>query len=221
STAEKSDGVIIVTNNLRKNRSEMGLDLRPVVITGFDMPGETCVLNDDYGCMKGAIQYLYENGHKKVGFISQPISHQTVGERYRGFLDGIREYNLTPVDELVYVNEMTDGEINNLIKGMMSKGMDSLILSNLFVPAISNELKKLNVSIPNDISILVFNDFEDKPMIDAGYSVIQSRRFEMGRAAVRTLIQLINGEIESGTKQIIPTRLIEGRTVRKNREGYC
>jgi hypothetical protein len=69
------------------------------------------------------------------------------------------------------------------------------------------------LSVPDDISIIGFDDIELGKMISPPLSTIRVYKEQMGSIAVRTLFKVLNHEIVQPVTTLVPTRLIERESV--------
>jgi DNA-binding LacI/PurR family transcriptional regulator len=58
-------------------------------INDKDIPS---VLVDNFAAMEKAVQYLYDLGHRKIGFITFPFENQTtIRRRYEGYCSALKK----------------------------------------------------------------------------------------------------------------------------------
>ena len=48
----------------------------------FDDLDVDCVVTDNRGGVQKSMKYLYELGHRRIGFIGGPLSHSSLNERF-------------------------------------------------------------------------------------------------------------------------------------------
>ncbi len=65
----------------------------PVVLIDNDVPtaGAHCVKYDDIAAADLAVDYLFQKGHREVVFGGWRMEHQTVRDRYQGYVQGLRK----------------------------------------------------------------------------------------------------------------------------------
>ena len=160
------------------------------------------------------LNYLYELGHRKIGFIGgkklDEISKEKayVDERdikYKEFMEQNGIYN----SEFIYQGEerFTFKAGYDLTKEALKSqnGITALFVGNDTMAigaykAVSEE----GLSIPNDISIVGFNDQPSAKYMIPSLTTIRIPSEYLGSAAIDLLIENINGSREYNKKVIIP-----------------
>lgn len=150
---------------------------------------------------KNAVEHLINIGHRKIGFISEPLDIGKVENRLRGYKDALKDAGISYDEALVFVNKRLAEEIYNncyeYIKEVFSVKRDlTAIFASTDVIAISviKALSDLGYKIPEDISIVGFDGLEITNYIRPGLTTIIQPRYEMGRQAMKLLLKVINGE---------------------------
>lgn len=160
------------------------------------------------------LHYLYELGHRKIGFIGgkklDKVDYRDVyvDERiikYKEFMESKGIYN----PKYIYESERFTFKAGyNLMKeALKSKenvtayfiGNDTMAVGAY--KAISEE----GLSIPNDISIIGFNDLPSAKYMIPALTTVRIPSEYLGKAAVDLLIENLNGNREYNKKVIIPT----------------
>jgi DNA-binding LacI/PurR family transcriptional regulator len=149
-----------------------------------------------------AFEQVSDKGYQRIGFIGNC-------SRRRMFTAGFLRAQLAlpasrRLPQLDYKGDSTSLTMDALKKWLSQKKPDAIITDNNLLPSM---LKELNYRIPEDIGIAT-TTIHDTP-IDAG---IDQNPEEIGRAAVRTLVSLIN-EHHFGIPEIRNQVLVEGHWV--------
>ena len=92
------EGVLIVTADPIRFEDVAHLELVgfPYVLLNRRVPGRAvwCVVLDDYGIGRQAVDYLYALGHRSLAHLAGPPGWTTAADRLRGVLDGLRARGL-------------------------------------------------------------------------------------------------------------------------------
>ena len=92
----------------------------------------------------------------------------------------------------------------------MSELPTALVVANdMMALGAMQELKQAGLSIPNDISIIGFDDIAFASLADPPLTTVCSPRLEIGRRAIEVLIKTIKIPNQSGEEVRIPTYLIK------------
>jgi LacI family transcriptional regulator len=73
----------------------------------------------------------------------------------------------------------------------------------------------LGLKIPDDLSIIGFDDIELSHMVSPQLTTIRAYKEELGSIAVRNLLKLIENGDQKNITSVIPIKLIERESVRK------
>lgn len=74
-------------------------------------------------------------------------------------------------------------------------------------------LRRLGVSVPNEMSLITFHDADWTSAMTPSVTVIAQPAYELGETAVRLLLDRISGVATGHQRMILSTRLIERETV--------
>lgn len=167
-----------------------------IVYTGLNELNVNCdqVLCNGYLAIKEAVQYFYDLGHRRIGLIGNQANTEA---RCRGYYDKMRELDL-PVDPRNLAPETT----LSLEGGQ--QGMQQLIHQNFDATAIicANDMvaigvlhlcKKSQIRVPEDLSVMGMNDMETVQFITPMLTTVHVPMDEMGKVAMRTLIDRAEG----------------------------
>jgi len=75
-------------------------------------------------------------------------------------------------------------------------------------------LKDNNFNIPNDISLIGFDDVEEDMIIDPPLTTIKVPKVKMGTEAVQLLLNIIKTERTSTKKIIVPIELVVRESIK-------
>jgi DNA-binding LacI/PurR family transcriptional regulator len=196
-----------------------------VVLYGIEKTGFNCVLPDRKAGAYQAVRYLAGLGHKKIAFMKSPgrIVNR-LKTWHTGYLKAIREFDLMESESLIWEYEEIDSCIAKLKRAISKK--DSARPTGIFIPwagtAQDIEIKMIEagIKIPDDISIVTFNDrFLQKPGYP-GVTTVSASNESLGEETAEMLLSLINfpGAQTSTTVKILPVSLIERESCGRTKE---
>ncbi|KHF41640.1 LacI family DNA-binding transcriptional regulator [Halalkalibacter okhensis] len=166
------------------------------------------------GAMK-AIEYLYRLGHKNIGFIggSSPKTGVSFEDetRYRGFLKALKNHNLSLNPEWVYDGafETAGGyEAMNKIFSQKKRPTALFTASDRMAYGAYKSILEHGWSIPDDISIVSFDDIEMSKFVHPELTTVHVYKEELGRTAVKLLLQRLDGAIPLPMTSYLPLDLI-------------
>ncbi len=185
------------------------------IIPDINIP---CVAINEYLGGKLAAEYLIDNNHKKIGMISYSREVYIFNERIRGFSEALRKVGLeelfifeVPLEfKKIEVGIRTVmSEITNKNPTAIFAGSDSIAFFTI------RKLSERGIRVPEDISIVGYDNILYVNAISPALSTINHDMFELGKkAASNILYRLINGKYLN-MKEITDPELMIRESVRK------
>ena len=215
-------GIILLATEMHSKDFLPFLSLQvPVVILDRYFPEfeyDCVVINNIYGA-KRAVQHLIEKGHTRIGYLRSSVEIRNFRERYEGYLKGIRLLGRTQSEHpfIVSVSPVAEEAIRD---------MDQYLAQNPQLPTAffaDNDniasscvmsLQKAGYRVPEDISIIGFDDMPICKMMRPALSTMSVAKTQLGACAVDFLIRRINGLTDAVLKLEVKPQLIERDSVR-------
>ncbi|SFE21316.1 transcriptional regulator, LacI family [Lentibacillus persicus] len=171
-----------------------------------------------------AAKHLINNGHNDIGFISAPLNRHSRNKVFSGFMECLKEYNITPNDNFIKIGldekKITDTvfEYNNgrkIIASLLDKkaenGLPSAIfcINDMTAIGVMQNLMENNIKVPDDISVMGFDNIDICEMITPSLSTIDQKTFQMGELAAQTLIHIIKEEESIPVSKLLEPYLVQ------------
>src|SRR5450432_4484815 len=159
----------------------------------------TVVIIDNYKCGYKATQHLIEQGCKKIVIVTSDLARNVYAERLRGFKQDLSDNKVQIDESLVIINDLSEkaGFASAQQILAMNPRPDGAFIANDFVAAVCmRTLKENNISVPDDIAIVGFNNDAVGKLVDPALTTINYPGKEMGEVAARTLISHLNGHTD-------------------------
>lgn len=179
-----------------------------------DLPTNYVAL-DNYGAAFKGVEYLINNGRRKIGMITYDSTLFHLQERTRGYTAALEAHGL-PVNKsfLKEVDiKLEQATVENVIRSLLSGNdrVDALLFgANKIAVAGLRYISTLPVRIPEELAIVNFDETEALEFYQAPFSYIQQPLPEMGRLAIRILLDSIE-------KNSAPTQInLEGELIHKS-----
>lgn len=189
----------------------------PIVLVARNAPGKqlNLVSINDYDAGFRATSYLIERGHQQIAIIARNIWSNR--ERYRGYADAMRKNGLVPMDEHYYAKESTiqDGfkSLQQIMKVSPIKPTAFFACNDLMATGAIKACKKLNLKVPEDISIIGFDNSIFAQIVEPALTTVEQPQREIATEAVQLLMNAINGDNAHQTITL-KTKIIERETVK-------
>ena len=217
--SRKVDGLIISSSQQNADRfSQFGSANFPHVLIDrcFKNTDSPCVTVDNAAGAKMAAQHFFEQGLKDIALLSITPEHiSTITERTNGFLSTLAEakINIPAEWHLKIAFSNIENEVEQKLSELHKSGnMPKAIfaLNNNLTSHCLLALRKLNISIPNDIALIGFDDMLYFGFNQPSISAVSQPVEEIGKEAFDLLLQQINGETITKSERFVrlPVNLI-------------
>ena len=204
--SRKVDGVILMSAyradaNMDKNYKEFYISKLPIVFVDRNIPGinRDVIQSENFDASYKATKYLMDMGHRKIGIIATS-NFSTVQERIKGYKAAFANAGIEYDESLIAsVDELSDKMSRKVCHEFLEEHPDITalyILNNSLCSGVLLDLKERQMKIPQDISLLVWDDEEYNELLDI--TTIEQPITEIGKQATRRLFELI-GEPEETT----------------------
>jgi LacI family transcriptional regulator len=166
-----------------------------------------------------AVKYLINSGHTKIAMISGAANDKESGlYRIQGYKQALNDNNLAIREDLIVEG---DFKLQSGIKAMKEilKKDDSITAvfaasDEMGVGAIK-AIKKAGLKVPEDISVVGFDNNIISLASDPELSTISQPEEELGWHAMEMLYKVINGENLAEKKIYLPCKFIKRESVRE------
>ncbi|MBD2872069.1 GntR family transcriptional regulator [Paenibacillus arenilitoris] len=184
-------------NELRKKRMPfVMLDRSP---PGYPADSVTC--NNHDGAYE-AVQYLIAQGYTRIGFAAYDFHLSTEADRYNGYRHALSDAGLAPSPDIMFLRKALDySEMASLIR----RGeLTALFCANdrRALEAI-DRLSMLGVRIPDQLSVMGFDDFEGSKFAKVPLSTVKQYFENLGYEGAKLLFDSGKDDIPLGYKKIL------------------
>lgn len=161
------------------------------------------VSTNNYDGAYTATKYLIENGHSRITCI-QGVQQSTPNKlRVKGFKDAMEEAGLDSSNIVGDSFTLQNGYLETkLMLQQAEKPTAVFTLSNTIAMGCMKALKEEGIRIPEDISILTFDDHPYLDYLSTPLSCIAQPVEDISKIATKYLFARLNGN-ESGTRQVL------------------
>jgi len=165
-----------------------------------------------------ATKHLIEKGHKKIAFISGGLERASFLLRYEGFKKAMGFNNIPICEDYVKIGGLEKGyEFMQELLELETPPTAVFFANDLNALLGYKALNDKGLKIPNNISIVGFDDIAMAKYSDPPLTTIKVYKEEIGSIAVRKLLDDIRADNPSNiaVTTIMPVKLIERESVRK------
>ncbi|MCL5986193.1 MAG: LacI family transcriptional regulator [Actinobacteria bacterium] len=217
----KADGVIIITSEIEyKLISNLTSKRIPVVLLDWGIT-DHLVSNIKLNFNKGieeAINHLVNLGHRNIAFISGSPKLKSVRARKDAFISSFKKY-IGTVDEPIIIEgdvRVSGGEIaSSKILDLPNRPTAILAINDLTAIGAIKSIKERGLQIPDDISVIGFDDILMASSIVPPLTTINLPRYKIGEIAWSMLHYSMEHKEEMGKEETVDTALVVRGTTGK------
>ncbi|MGO4584532.1 LacI family DNA-binding transcriptional regulator [Arthrobacter sp. 2RAF6] len=172
-------------------------------------------------------RYLLEAGHRRIAFVSTlksdspyrtgiVLDSSQITERLEGMQRAFAESGLIFSEDQVRLNAGDADSIRNITRELllMPEPATAIVASDgLIALSVVEAIQELGLSIPDDVSFLMYDDFSWTRLTSPPLTVIAQPVYEMGVAAASALIRQIEGRKPAANGPEFSARLIRRGSV--------
>lgn len=209
-------GVILLGTEISLNAAKAFISLSvPVVLLDsyFDTLGCSSVLiNNEQGAYL-ATNYLIDRYNKQPGHLCSSYKIENFEARKNGFIKAIREHGMSVAKSITHdLPPSIDGSLADMLEYINSGGSlaECYFADNdLIAIGAMKALKLSGYKIPDDISIIGFDNVHESHVVEPSLTTIDIPREFMGQTAARQLIYEISNPAAHPVKIEVSTRVIK------------
>ncbi len=186
----------------------------PIVVLDnmFENVDIDAVVMDNYGGIRMAIQYLYQLGHRNIGYIDSRIKFTNTVQRLNGFKRAMDELGLRYEDHsIVEVMPTLDRAYQEMLMELQTKrSLPTAYIAGNDTMAIGavKAFRELGIRVPEELSIIGFDDIPFCMMLDHTLTTIRVNKEILGEYAVKLLDEKINTYSDETVKIILRPKLV-------------
>jgi len=143
-----------------------------------------------------AIEHLLDLNHRRIGVISAPLEVSTGYERFEAYKLILAEYGIElQAEHTKFAGYSIESSYKKTLEVLRLTDRPTAIVT-MCGPTTLGALKAIreaNLTIPDDISIISFDDFESAALMNPPITVVSQPADEFGIRGAEILVNLING----------------------------
>lgn len=188
----------------------------PVVFLDRTADNRPSVYSDGREGGRMAAQEIVARGSRRITVMQGPGHIRPAQDRYQGAVEALSGSGIS--FNVIQTSSFSFTEAGTWARELFEKhpDTDGVIASNdIVATAVLHEALRLGKKVPEDVQIIGFDDVPLSSLLTPSLTTIRQPAYDMGKAAARLLIQLIeNRDMTQKTIQM-PVTFIERDTTRK------
>ena len=218
---ENVQGVLLLATEMQEEQMNAFESIKvPLVIVDNYMEQKdfNCItINNEMG-VYNVVNHFVEMGHKSIGYLHVSQNSNNFSERYFGYLRAMEKCGLEVKPEHIYEIATEGGEAVYLElkhKLQLQGNIPTAFFADNDIVAICamRVFRELGYRIPEDISLIGFDNMILSEMLDPPLTTIQIPKHKIGVIAANTIID-INDNVEGVMKIEVGTKLVIRNSVR-------
>lgn len=157
------------------------------------------------------IRHLLELGHERIAIVTGAPDVSTASDRVAGYQRALEEAGLSEAQQ-VYWGDYTQQSGSELTRQALSlrPRPTAIFAANNFVAiGVMRALRDAGLRVPEDISVVAFDDLPAAITIDPFFTVAAQPAYEMGRRATELLLARLAGDTPERPQEIVlPVEII-------------
>ena len=189
----KVEGVAVMTFGIEEPLFDQ-LAKRKVPLVFIDAgplrPGVSVLKVDYHHGIREGVQHLAALGHRSISFVSGPMKLHSAQSRVAAFLQSLKECGIAPnPDSVIEGSHTMEGGVTAMEKILEAKLRPTAVMCSNDMTAIGvlHKLYRAGLRVPDDFSVIGFDDIHIAEVTIPPLTTIQMSRFELARAAVTAL----------------------------------
>jgi LacI family transcriptional regulator len=210
------EGFLVIDTALQHS-----LPLPAIAVPGHrSIPGVTNIVLDHRRAAELSLRHLHQLGHRRIAFMRGRPSSSDAADRWNCLMAVSRELGIEIAPELTMQVENTTSTpelgfpITNELLQRTRKFTAIVAFNDLAAVGSIRALRNHGLRVPEDVSVVGFDDFEAAAYYNPSLTTIRQPLREMGSIATRLLLAKIRGEKELPAEvPIVPELIIRESTL--------
>lgn len=159
----------------------------------YDNPNVCYLGTDNYEGIDMAVKHLFSLGHQKIAFLNGSLYSLVSDQRLEAFEASMKEVGLEVSEDLVAYGHFVSDSAQYHVPGFLAAGATAIVCGNdLIAKGVIDECVARGFRVPEDISVIGFDDIPVAATTTPPLTTIHQERVELGKCAYAVLKSLIN-----------------------------
>lgn len=168
------------------------------------------IIIDNYSAVAESINYLCSLGHERIGFITGLADSDVGNNRLSGYLSALRSNGIGTNDALVYKGDYsfhTGIAGADYLLSLEETPTGIMCANDTMAIGVIKELSKRGLSVPDDISVIGFDDIRVASHMTPALTTVAVPVSEIAQHAVDLLQAILSGVNMDNRHIILPGKL--------------
>lgn len=205
------DGLILIpTEGSEQQIKRLKKQAVPLVLIDRNFPGIAVsqVGINNYHSAHDAVTHLIKTGRRRIGMIAYDTTLHHINERKRGYSEALgKQPSLMKLARYSHIKEDTRQAIDQLLQGRKPADAVFFATNSLAFEGLKY-INELGIRVPEDLAVVSFDESEAFDLYHSPITFIRQPILEMGKAAVRVLLEQLKDAEKPAEQVCIDAELV-------------
>lgn len=219
---DMSSGILLLATEMCAEDMEKFKEAScPLIILDnrFDKCGFSSISTENEKSSYEIVKYLYENGHRNIGFIQSKVTIDNFKIREKGYTQAMQDLGLEiPRDCCVEVSPTMEDSYEDMKEYLKKGGKVAeayFVVNDMIAFGVMKALIEAGYKIPDDISLVGFDDLPYSAVSSPALSTVHVFKEEMGKIGVYMLANKITSNLSTMLYSELGTEFVPRESVKK------
>lgn len=193
----------------------------PYVVVDRQIKGDikSKIVCDDMQGGMIATQHLIDNNHHKIACITGPLEMSSASNRFLGYIECLKKNGISFNKNYVFYGNFDFESGYNLAKKALKTDVSAIFVCNdMMAYGAIRAIKEANKKIPQDISIVGYDDLAFSKLLDTPLTTIHQDIDAIADCIGKYIISVLEEKNEEITVKVFPSYLVERATVERKKD---
>lgn len=214
--SRRVDGIIVASSRVGASYAKLLADTQiPVVLLNNQHPGEfnhSVRIDNTQGAFE-ATNHLLALGHRRIGYVGDQFGLNSDTERRAGFQQAMQAAGVR-VEARYLLNG--DGRMQGAMDafGVLQDPLPTAFFcyNDLTAVGVMEAAKRRGLLIPDDLSVVGFDDIQVAALVTPGLTTIRQPKWELGTRAMSLILRILRGEEAERSAVLTGELVVRGST---------
>lgn len=156
-------------------------------------PNVSYIGTDSFEGIDTAVEHLVNLNHRKIAFLNGSLHSMVTEHRQQAFYESMAAHNLTVDENLIGNGYFVPESAKYFVSTFLKNGATAIVCGNdLIAYGVIRECEQYGYRVPEDISVIGFDDLPLSAQMTPALTTIRQDRIELGKCGYMALHSLLN-----------------------------
>ena len=164
---------------------------------------------DNVGSARQATLHLLRLGRRRVATIAGPSYAVAAIDRLQGYREALEASGIEVDEDLIAEGDFSEASGREAMRRLLEHRPDAVfVASDRMAAGAYRALRSSGMRIPEDVAVVGFDDIASAQDMEPPLTTVRQRPEQMGVAAVRLLLDLIDDPTATALRVVLPIELV-------------